>query len=409
MAMIIDMVRAVLTPDVVRGASNTIGEDPSAVQNTLNSAVPSILAGTLHQGSSPSGAERLFTMITDGRFSTDTTSGINRLIGGGAGADAALKSGEGVVSNLFGAGSDRVTDAVANAGGVRRNSASTLLSMVAPIVMSVLARQVASGKLDARGLMSMLTGERDSIVRGLPPGLGRDLGLDRPAVETHRTTTRTVDREPVHYAEPKRERVHKTHERSRMRPLLIGGLAGLALLFFLTRNRDRREERAEAPPATELPTPAPAPAPAPVQPVTPEVPAVAERAAPIGELAVFLTEGSGQTPRNFLLEDVTFQSGSSNLTPASKNTVNTVADVLVAHPNTMVRIEGHTDNQGDAEQNRSLSLARANAVKAAMVARGVGAGQITTKGVGPDQPVASNDTDSGRTQNRRTELIVVQR
>jgi outer membrane protein OmpA-like peptidoglycan-associated protein len=411
MAMLIDAVRAVITPDVVRGASQTIGEDPTAVQNTLNTAVPSVLAGALGQSSTLSGAERLRTMITDGRFG-DAAGGVSRLIGGGPGADTALRSGEGVVSSLFGNRADRVYDALANAGGVRRNSASTLLSMVAPIVMSVLARKIASGNLDARGLMNMLSGERDAILRGLPPGLGRELGVDRVTAETHRPEEHVHERERVRSAEPRRvERTHVPHERARLRPLLFGGLAALALLFFLTRDRDRREERVEAPPAAEMPAPQPAPAPAPQPPMTqPAAPSAAQPAAPISELAVFLTSGtSARGPRSFLLEGIAFESGSARLTPESRSTINSVADVLVAHPNTQVRIEGHTDAQGDAGANRSLSLERANAVKQAMVARGVGAGQITTKGVGPDRPVASNDTETGRMQNRRTELVVIQR
>jgi outer membrane protein OmpA-like peptidoglycan-associated protein len=191
-----------------------------------------------------------------------------------------------------------------------------------------------------------------------------------------------------------------------MRPLLIGGLAGLALLFFLTRNRERRDVEVEVPPAAEMPATPPAATPPP--PVTtPETRALAQPAAPVSQLSGFLADATaGSTPRSFLLEGVDFRTGSAELSAASRNSINSVADVLEAHPNARVRIEGHTDSQGDAAANRTLSAERAEAVKQALVAGGAPASQITTEGVGGDRPVAPSATDA---QNNRIELVVIGR
>ena len=74
-----------------------------------------------------------------------------------------------------------------------------------------------------------------------------------------------------------------------------------------------------------------------------------------------------------------------------------------------MRLEGHTDNTGDTEENKKLSLARAEAVKDALLRGGIDASRMTTEGYGQEKPVASNDTDAGKAKNRRLELVVVKK
>jgi outer membrane protein OmpA-like peptidoglycan-associated protein len=74
-----------------------------------------------------------------------------------------------------------------------------------------------------------------------------------------------------------------------------------------------------------------------------------------------------------------------------------------------VQLEGHTDNTGDANSNKQLSLARANAVKDSLVSSGIDAGRVTTEGYGQEKPIASNDTETGKARNRRLELVVVKK
>jgi outer membrane protein OmpA-like peptidoglycan-associated protein len=70
-----------------------------------------------------------------------------------------------------------------------------------------------------------------------------------------------------------------------------------------------------------------------------------------------------------------------------------------------LRVEGHTDNQGSAAANQSLSEKRAQAVVAWLSAHDVPAGRLTAKGLGQAQPVADNSTEDGRAKNRRVELV----
>jgi OmpA-OmpF porin, OOP family len=105
------------------------------------------------------------------------------------------------------------------------------------------------------------------------------------------------------------------------------------------------------------------------------------------------------------LGDVLFDTGKATLKPGAYSTVERLAQALKEQPNRKVIIEGYTDSTGSDETNQALSERRAQAVQAALFERGVAASQISTIGKGEMNPVASNDTASGRQQNRRVELI----
>ena len=100
--------------------------------------------------------------------------------------------------------------------------------------------------------------------------------------------------------------------------------------------------------------------------------------------------------------DVFFDPGSAKLKPGVYPEVNRIADVLNKYPQTMVRIEGHTDDVGPDDANMRLSLARAEAVKNVFIQRGVNPTRIQTLGFGESQPISSN-----RAQNRRVVITLI--
>jgi outer membrane protein OmpA-like peptidoglycan-associated protein len=105
-----------------------------------------------------------------------------------------------------------------------------------------------------------------------------------------------------------------------------------------------------------------------------------------------------------VLEGVVFASGSAQLTPSSEAILGKAFNTLEAYPEMQVEIQGHTDNRGNAAANMKLSQARADAVKAWLMKKGIAAERIGAKGLGQDQPIASNDTLEGRQKNRRIEF-----
>ncbi|MCO1383263.1 OmpA family protein [Burkholderia multivorans] len=112
-----------------------------------------------------------------------------------------------------------------------------------------------------------------------------------------------------------------------------------------------------------------------------------------------------QTLANRTIE---FETGSATLTPQGKQILDQMAAALAKLQNRTVDIIGHTDNSGNRTSNIALSQARADAVKGYLITKGIAPQQMTTTGVGPDQPIAPNDTADGRARNRRIEFRVGQ-
>ena len=107
------------------------------------------------------------------------------------------------------------------------------------------------------------------------------------------------------------------------------------------------------------------------------------------------------------LGDVLFETGETHLREEAMASLVEVVDLLQSEPDKNIRIEGHTDSTGDAETNLEISEQRARAVFNALVSLGVEEGRFTTAGMGEDFPIASNDTEEGRAQNRRVDVILL--
>lgn len=110
--------------------------------------------------------------------------------------------------------------------------------------------------------------------------------------------------------------------------------------------------------------------------------------------------------RQMVLEDSAFAPGASTLRPEARSNVSAIAAFVNRDKSKPIRIEGHTDNSGNANANLVLSQRRAEAVRDALVGAGVEARRITTFGMGQAQPVAPNSTEEGRARNRRVDVIL---
>jgi outer membrane protein OmpA-like peptidoglycan-associated protein len=114
------------------------------------------------------------------------------------------------------------------------------------------------------------------------------------------------------------------------------------------------------------------------------------------------------TPRGLVLTlgDVMFDTGRAELKSGGARKIEQVAQFLTEHPDRRVQIDGFTDSVGSDSFNEDLSQRRADAVKAALVSRGVAPARIGTEGYGKAYPVASNNDSGGRQLNRRVEVVI---
>jgi outer membrane protein OmpA-like peptidoglycan-associated protein len=102
--------------------------------------------------------------------------------------------------------------------------------------------------------------------------------------------------------------------------------------------------------------------------------------------------------------NITFQTGSADLNASFYKVLDGVTMVVKEYDKTLVVIEGHTDSVGSDDSNQSLSERRSSSVGSYLGSKGVNSQRVLTAGFGESRPIASNDTDAGRSQNRRVEV-----
>lgn len=100
-----------------------------------------------------------------------------------------------------------------------------------------------------------------------------------------------------------------------------------------------------------------------------------------------------------------FDFGKATLRSEATSALDQIAALLKNKSSAKVLIEGHTDNRGSREANERISLQRANNVRQALIDRGVDAAQLGASGYGFEEPIESNETDTGRAKNRRVEVV----
>jgi len=274
-------------------------------------------------------------------------------------------------------------------------SALKLLGGVASIAFATLGKGLAgmsSATIGALfreqrgGWLKQLPGSMSSLFRGSP-------AAPEPAYE-HDRHDRVVSGPAI--------RQVPTQKRRSWLPLLL--LAALALLAVpvirgLSARRGAVPEVPRAPIAERIETPTiPAPAAKAETPPSVKTPPPAPVAAPAAPVAA-ISEINQLSPLHFKLS-------STELTTQSQENLNQMASILGAHPELSIRIVSHTDNTGTPEANQLLSEARSEAVKTMLVERNIDGSRIETAGMGHDQPIASNDSSTGRAENRRTEISV---
>ena len=116
-------------------------------------------------------------------------------------------------------------------------------------------------------------------------------------------------------------------------------------------------------------------------------------------------EVAGQEPQGLVLEGILFDTGRATIQAESFPRLDRVVEYLTHKPSARIGISGHTDNVGNARANQRLSEGRARAVRDYLIEHGIDGSRVEAVGYGDQRPVASNDNEAGRQQNRRIEAI----
>lgn len=113
--------------------------------------------------------------------------------------------------------------------------------------------------------------------------------------------------------------------------------------------------------------------------------------------------------KSYRVNDIKYATNSAEITGASRYILDELIGFLKENPTVRIEVQGHTDNVGDLESNMTLSRDRAHTVLEYLISHGVASSRLTSEGFGPSRPIASNATEAGRAENRRTAFVIMSR
>jgi hypothetical protein len=171
---IVSVISQFLTPDMIAKIASSLGIDSSLAGKAVAAAIPSLLGGLTGVAGTQDGAQKLFQAVTQQQPGVlDSLAGMI----GGSGQAALVENGTKALSSLLGSSSvGALAGAVAKYSGLGGMASSSLLGLLAPVVMGSLGKQVSAGSLNAGGLTSLLTSQKSNIAAALPSGFADLLG-----------------------------------------------------------------------------------------------------------------------------------------------------------------------------------------------------------------------------------------
>ena len=363
-ANLLSLAQNALGGDFSKMAGQFLGESPSATQGALTSLLPAVLGSIAQKGATSDGASSLMSLIGGANLNVNSLGNIGGLFGGGgAAASDLLKAGASLVPALFGDKAGALVNALSSSSGMKSSSATNLIGVVVPLILTFLKKLIADRNLNAGSLASLLSSQGPNLQGALDSRLTSALGFASPsaflgglggaagaAADTAKRAGAAVASGAAAagsaaMAAGSAAAAEGKSAFQRFLPWLIGLLVLFLLWWFLWPK-----------------TPAPAPAPA------PKAAAPAEAPAPSMATPAF----AGFPVKVF------FETGSATLGPEATTVINATADAI-KKDNLKVTLTGYTDKTGDTAKNEELAKNRAVAVRDALKTAGVPEASIDMK------------------------------
>ncbi|WP_169051672.1 OmpA family protein [Flavobacterium sp. H122] len=414
---LLDSLKEYITPELLSQASGALGESESGVSNAISSALPTLLGGLLNKSGDSNAMGSVMDLITK---SSADSGGILSNLGGllSGGNSEASGIGSSLLSLLFGGKLSSITDLIAGVSGIKSSSAGSILGMAAPLLLGHLGK---SG-ITLSGLTGLLSSQKESILAAAPAGLGSVLGFSGISGGSFGSASGgTTDGHSGDSGFPKW-----------LIPLLLIGAALLALYYFTKGCNKSDMESSDV--SVEAVDSLVGKASSEMDSATSgAVDAMGDAASALGnffkfklpngvelnapekgienQLVTWLNDKSKVVDKTtwFNFDRLLFETGKSTLKPESQEQLKNIAEVLKAYPSVEIKLGGYTDNVGDPKANLKLSGDRASSVMNELVKLGIDAKRIVAEGYGDQHPVASNDTEEGRAQNRRIAIRVTKK
>jgi outer membrane protein OmpA-like peptidoglycan-associated protein/uncharacterized membrane protein YeaQ/YmgE (transglycosylase-associated protein family) len=420
---LIEQVAGLFSKDVVSQAAGHFGESESSISKALTGIVPSLLGGLASKSEMPGGAHAVLDLIQKAGGG-DIVNNVAGLLGN----SQQLAGGWDLVKGLFGSQSDNLLGKLAGFAGTKVSSTTGLMGMAMPIISGWIGKFMKDNDLNAAGLASLFSSQKSTIMSAIPAGFGL-----KEILSNAFSSTGT----PSQHASPKVAPPPPPSEsvgNKWLLPLVL--LLGLGALIWWWVSGNKATE-----PKGSVETNVVAPVTEAVQDVASSVKGSLDTAGnwiyDIGEMIdIELPDGTKMKvgansseaklfrflsdPANVVdetdktkgwisLDRVYFETGKNTLTVGSLTQLTNVATIMKAYPNCAMKLGGYTDNTGDPATNLALSDARAKVAMEAVKGMGIDVTRLAAEGYGEMHPIASNDTQEGRAQNRRVDVRVTKK
>lgn len=401
---LLGLVKEQLTATVISKISDFLGESTDNTTSALGSAMPSILGGLMQKASTTEGASDLFNIIKTTGHDGSLLSNLSDILGDVTNASKLASVGGGLLGNIFGDKVGGLTKIIADISGIKTGSASSLLSIAAPILMGVLGKQINSQGMGVSGLASLLMSQKDAVKAALPAGIGSILNVE--GLGDFLGSAKTVGASAVVNT------IEETKNKMPWLPWVLLGALLLSALYYWKSCRNTAETASTAVDNTVVAT---------TEKVDSTL-SLIKKTLSTGvelnfgeksienELISFIEDKSKPVDKTtwFNFRDLKFETGSAIIDSTSMQEVRNIAEILKAYPIDL-KIGGYTDNVGNEALNQKLSANRAASVVDALVKMGIDVTRLSPEGYGSQFPLASNDTEEGKAQNRRIAVRVTKK
>lgn len=407
---LLELTKGYITKEVGLSIAILTGENTSDVQIALLGALPGLIGGTMNTASTSGGVYELIGLMNLNNENY-VLNNLPENLGDPAKARDFIANGLSMLPILLDLDLKAVIESIAASSGLKSTSVSNILSISAPIVLSVIGKQVKNKSIEPLSLTTLLLGQKDYIHKVLPPDLS-DVWDFKGLEELNKS----LQRNPLSEHQLENKPVSGTTKIMYLILALL--LVGAAVWGYKKINKEEETVVVE-----DFPTdsssiqgkPSGAVEKNPGQKVTIQLPKDITLEVPDNgteaKLIRFLQDSSAVVDKNYWIDfdQITFEPNLAELDDDSEAQIENIANIMRAYPMVNIKIGGYTDNTGDATTNLMLSKSRADAVKKGIAKKDIKITRIQAEGFGIEHPVASNDTEEGRVQNRRIAINVTRK
>ncbi|MBM3116765.1 OmpA family protein [Jeongeupia naejangsanensis] len=379
---LIEALQGAAGPILSEFAGKALGMDPATASTAVSQALPALVGGLVKQAGDPQAARGLFELISGPKVDAGVLDSPTVQAGDSNALAGLVERGRDLLPAVLGDQAGQVAGAVAAKAGVPTESATSLLALGAPMLLSLLKGKLGESGSGYGGFVSLLTDQQGWLAKLLDGHLLQALGVGSLAslfggLSSHAGTAIGAVADAGGEAKRKLGSAVESAETAVKSglPRWLWWVIPLAILAFFGLRYCG----------------------------TPKVPAVPEV-----DIKTPVASMVASAPALFKLAgiavDVQFDTDSAAIGPQYHASLDKLADDLKASGK-HGEIAGHTDNVGDAAHNKTLSEQRAAAVRDYLIGKGVAADALTAVGYGDSRPIADNSTEEGRHQNRRIEFV----